>query len=119
MESKSFDCRFGDIVTPLSKFDNKNTTSNIVQVDGVTDSEVIALKFADYFQSNCKPFNSVRSAELKLQYDVVRAQYCGSPVTETQLFDVELIGSLISSMKNGKAAGLDGLSCEHVKYSQL
>ena len=48
----------------------------------------------------------MRSAELKLQYDTVRAEYCGSPVTESQQFDVELIGSLISSMKNGKAAGV-------------
>ena len=100
-----------------SKFDNKNAISHIAQVDGVTDSAVIALNFVNYFQSNCKPFNSVRSAELKLQYDTVRAEYCGSPVTESQQFDVELIGSLISSMKNGKAAGLDGLSCEHIKFS--
>jgi len=90
---------------------------HIAQVDGVTDSEVIALKFADHFQSNCKPFNSVRSAEIKLQYDTVRAQYCGSPATDAQQFDVELIGSLISNMKDGKAAGLDGLSCEHIKFS--
>ena len=90
---------------------------HIAQVDSVTDSEVIALKFADHFQSNCKPFNSVRSAEIKLQYDTVRAQYCGSPATDAQQFDVELIGSLISNMKDGKAAGLDGLSCEHIKFS--
>jgi len=57
--------------------------SHIAQIDGVTDSEVIALKFANYFQSNCKPFNNVRSAELKLQYDTVRPQYCGSPVTDS------------------------------------
>jgi len=66
-----------------SKFHNKNTILHIGRADGVTDSEVIARKFANYFQSNCKPFNSVRSAELKLQYDTVRAQYCGSPVTES------------------------------------
>jgi len=100
-----------------SKFENKCKISHVSQVDGVTDSEAIALKFANYFQSNCKPFNNVHSAELKLQYDTVRVQYCGSPVTEAQQFDVELIGGLISSMKNGKAAGLDELSCEHIKFS--
>ena len=100
-----------------SKFDNKHTMSHIAHVDGVTDSEVITTKFANYFQSNCKPFNNARSAGLKLQYDTARAQYCGSPAIEAQQFDVELIGSLISKMNNGKAAGLDGLSCEHIKFS--
>ena len=52
-----------------SKFDNKPTMSHIAHVDGVTDSEVITMKFANYFQSNCKPFNNARSAGLKLQYD--------------------------------------------------
>jgi len=52
-----------------------------------------------------------------MQYDTVTAQYCGSPVIKVHQFDVELIGSLISSMKNGKAAGLDGLSCEHIIFS--
>ena len=85
--------------------------SHIAHVDDVTDSEVITMKFANYFQSNCKPFNNARSAGLKLQY--------GSPAIEAQQFDVELIGSLISKMNNGKAAGLDGLSCEHIKFSHL
>ena len=88
-----------------SKFENNSKTSAVSQVDGVADSEVIALNFANYFQSTCKPFNDRRNAELKLKYNTARTQYCGSPATETQQFDVELIGGLISSMKSGKAAG--------------
>ena len=38
-------------------------------------------------------------------------------MTDSHKFDVELMGCLISSLKNGKAAGLDGLSCGHIKFS--
>ena len=100
-----------------SKLEKKNKTSYITQVDGVTDCEAIVQSFANFFQSNCKPFNNARNSELKLQYDTARAQYCGSPAAEAEEFDVELIGSLVYSMKNGKAAGLDELSCEHIKFS--
>jgi len=51
------------------KFENNNKTSVATQVDGIADSEVIALNFANYFQSNCKPFNHRCNAELKLKYD--------------------------------------------------
>ena len=32
--------------------------------------------------------------------------------------NVELVYSVISDLKNGKAAGLDGLTAEHLKYSR-
>ena len=31
-------------------------------------------------------------------------------------FDVELVGKIISSLKKGKAAGLDGLTAEHLQF---
>jgi len=34
-----------------------------------------------------------------------------------KVFSVELIGKLLVNLKNGKAAGLDDLPCEHLKYS--
>jgi hypothetical protein len=43
--------------------------------------------------------------------------YCGSPIIAHHQFDAELLGNLVSNMKNGKAAGLDGISCEHMKFS--
>jgi len=32
-------------------------------------------------------------------------------------FSVELVNDIVMKMTNGKAAGLDNLSCEHLKYS--
>ena len=98
-----------------SKF-GSNSADNIL-VDGIADGAEIANNFAKHFEANCRPFNSNRNEALKAQYIDLRADYCGSPITDDQLFDVELVGNLISSMKNGKAAGLDELTCEHLKFS--
>ena len=34
-----------------------------------------------------------------------------------KVFSVEQIGKILVNLKNGKAPGLDELSCEHLKYS--
>ena len=47
----------------------------------------------------------------------MRVDYHGFPISECQAFDVELISNLIDDMKRGKAAGLDGLTSEHLKFS--
>jgi len=47
----------------------------------------------------------------------VRGRYCGHPVTDNDLFDKGQICRIISNMKRGKAAGIDGLSVEHLLYS--
>ena len=41
-----------------------------------------------------------------------------TPVIDKSMeFDIQMIDSAVSGMSNGKAAGLDGLSAEHLKYS--
>ena len=86
-------------------------------VDGAANSHVIVDKFAKFFESNSKPFSDVRNEELKAQYFAMRSEYCGSPIYSNQYFDVELLSKLVTSIRNGKAAGLDGLTCEHLKFS--
>ena len=49
--------------------------------------------------------------------DELRTRYNGTPITDNQWFDVELVSKLIADMANGKAPGLDELTSEHVKYS--
>jgi len=53
----------------------------------------------------------------KLKYDELRFNYYENPTREDQAFSVELISNLIEDIKKGKAAGLDGLTSEHLKYS--
>ena len=54
---------------------------------------------------------------LKAQYNAPRSQYCGSTLTDKQGFDAELLSRLINSLKRGKAAGLNELTCEHLQFS--
>ena len=47
----------------------------------------------------------------------MRAAYCGRSVSESSRFDAELVENVIANMNRGKAAGLDGISAEHLQYS--
>jgi len=100
-----------------SKFENKSTKHYIAQIDGIADSGLIADKFAKHFESSCSPFSPERNMELKTNYVKIRTHYVGSPIIDTQMVDVELIDKLISKLANGKAAGLDEISGEHLKFS--
>jgi hypothetical protein len=98
-----------------SKFRNKAPA--VIQVDGKSDNTVIANTFANYFARNCSPLSNDLNHAFSLRYEELREQYTGSPIARSQLFDVELISNLINKMDNGKAAGLDNLTSEHLKFS--
>jgi len=95
-----------------------NKTTNIIQVDGIVDNATIVVSFANHFDSICTPFNAVRNRKLKDAYNERRVSYIASQIIHSLLFDVDLISNLIAKMDNGKAAGLDELSSEHlnIKY---
>ena len=44
----------------------------------------------------------------------LRNTYCGTPLKDADLFDVELVSKVIDKLKRGKAAGLDTLTAEHL-----
>ena len=90
----------------------------MVQVDGTGDGAIIVDKFSKYFESNCTPFSALRNQELREKYNDRRSNYCGTPITvsDNQFVDVELLCKLIDTLSNGKAAGLDELSSEHLKF---
>jgi Reverse transcriptase (RNA-dependent DNA polymerase)/Endonuclease/Exonuclease/phosphatase family len=98
-----------------SKF--RTTSNNVLKVDGTSDGDLIVDKFAKYFEVNCTPFSMDRNEELKSKYNERLLVYHGSPITDSQQFDVELVGKLIAELDSGKAAGLDELSAEHLKFS--
>ena len=74
------------------------------------------MKFANYFVNLCSNLNSVRKSSLNDKYLGERAAYTGSSLTHDLLCDVELVDSIISDLKLGKAAGLDELTSEHLKF---
>jgi hypothetical protein len=97
-----------------SKFGSKD--QRITQVEGLTNEAEIADRFASHFQDNCSPLTVEGNKKLKDTYDNKRAGYQGTPLDSDIVFNAENIDSMLSSMKKGKAAGLDGLSVEHLQH---
>ena len=50
-------------------------------------------------------------------YNTERKNYCGLPLPELNVFDVEFVSKIILELKTGKASGLDGISVEHISYA--
>jgi exonuclease III len=97
-----------------SKFDSK--TRHIMQVDGHVNDEDIVENFKLFFEQACSKNSEVGSKNLNVEYNNMRKNYCGMPVTDDMEIDVELIDCIVYHMKRGKAAGLDGLTTEHLQY---
>jgi len=98
-----------------SKFEAN--THRCVQIDGTSDCETIVVKFAHFFQKVCTPYSADRNAEFRSQLINIRSAYDVPLANNDKPFSVESLSYLLSKMKNGKAPGLDDLSCEHLKYS--
>ena len=98
-----------------SKFDDKS--NGVLQINGVSDPAEIVINFAKHFEKVCSPFSMKRNDELKAAYFQKRLFYDEPLVLNNCNFSVELLSDLLSKMKNGKAPGLDDLTCEHLKYS--
>ena len=60
--------------------------------------------------------SEARCSKLKEEYTDVRHSYIGETYLVEYDFDVELGDKIISSLKKGKAAGLDGLAAEHLQF---
>jgi len=90
----------------------------INQVDGINDSNVIAEHFASHFERVCANSSNLWASRLKTEYVSNRFGYQEQPYDENRFaFDAELIETVILKMKRGKAAGLDGITCEHLLFS--
>lgn len=98
-----------------SKFEAK--TTKIGQVDGLVDDDDILHKFVNYFAEASSNLTANGSSNLRQIYDNMRSNYCGTPQSELYDFDVELIERVVHDLKHGKAAGLDGLTAEHLLHS--
>ena len=96
-----------------SKFECKNKP---LDVEGCSDVNIIADKFAQFFYQCCSANSSTRAAELHAEFTRMRVNYCGSAFNDEHLFDVELISNIIFKLKRGKAAGLDSLTAEHLLH---
>ena len=98
-----------------SKFEKKNKSSQLI--DGLGDDIQIAESFAEHFRKTCTSVNEGQSNRLRSMFRDRRRDYVGSPLLDEYMFDVELVDTILSQMKRGKAAGLDELTIEHLVNS--
>ena len=87
------------------------------QVNGVINDKIILSNFTEYFSKCCSPNSAESSDIINSKYANLRRNYCGLPCTDEQVVDAALVDTIIRSLKDGKAAGLDSLTAEHLKYS--
>jgi len=95
-----------------SKFEKGNKCCKYI--DGMADDVQIAEAFAEHFRKTSTSLNEVQNSHLKFQYADRRKDYVGDPLTDTYIFDAELVEAVCCKMKLGKAAGLDELTVEHI-----
>jgi len=97
-----------------SKFDTKKSRAG--QVDGLVDDDDIVNKFVDYFVNASSNLTDEGSKKLRENYDSRRPAYCGAPNFDNYNIDAELVDIVVHHLKRGKAAGLDGITVEHVLH---
>ena len=97
-----------------AKFENKSSLCR--QVDGLVEPQLIAENFAKFFSKSCSNLTVDGSVKLLNQYNDLRANYVGAPYLQEYDFDAELIENVICNLSRGKAAGLDGLTTEHLMF---
>jgi len=96
-----------------SKFSSKNR--NVPHsIDGATDHGNIANLFAKSFESCCSNTCTYKAYSFKQECIEQISNYAGDSFNSNCLFTVECIDKIISELKRGKAASLDGLTAEHV-----
>jgi Reverse transcriptase (RNA-dependent DNA polymerase) len=98
-----------------SRFNSRSV--HLGQVDGNSDNSIVANLFLEHFSKSCSPATNTGNKRLYEEYAARRTNYSGIPWDDSYMFDVELVDSAIRSLKQGKAAGPDGLSAEHLQRS--
>jgi hypothetical protein len=88
-------------------------------VNGESNNKIIIQTFSEYFSEVCCP-NSIDSHnQLKSEFQQKFSNYNGTPLGEFDPITVKLLDIITSSMKIGKAAGVDGIMIEYIKYCHL
>ena len=85
-------------------------------IDGVTDSSDVAKIFAGSFEEACQPNSDSQYNRLRDTFNQRILNY--SPVNNLNCsITIELVEKCISKLKNRKAAGIDRIEAEHLKFA--
>ena len=97
-----------------SKLCSASAKHKPIQVDGLTKDCDIANLFSSHFQNVCKISSPEVNNKLQEIYKSRRSTYNGLSFTSDLIFDAECVEKIVCEMKRGKAAGLDGITVEHL-----
>ena len=98
-----------------SKFGTKTKIPNII--DGSINHGIISDKFGAHFAKVCCGNSAEKAAKFKSEYDNMLHSYSGYTLTKDHLCTSEHIDSIVNNLQFGKAAGIDGITAEHIVYS--
>ena len=82
-------------------------------MEGLTDHQQIAEKFQAHF-AKLSSAAGLDAGNMHSNYESKRLNYVGFPYLQEHKFDAELVENIIVNLTRGKAAGLDGLTAEHL-----
>lgn len=81
------------------------------------DAHTVCDDFANYWAKIYFFNNQQRAEQLKHEYQLVRDDvYHGMPISDEHVIDTELVDNVVATLSRGKAAGIDGLSAEHLIF---
>ena len=91
-----------------------NKNKDPITVNWLTNNQEIVNEFANHFQNLSKPHQ-----KSKVHDFIVEANYNLNVKLESSNYciDIETVDRLVKSCKTGKAAGLDGLTAEHLQFA--
>ena len=98
-----------------ARFGRKKVCSQVI--NGVSDHGNIAEVFRSNFESASKPNRAVMHDHLQQEFYSAFNTYCGTDCSVDDVINVELVDSMIRSLKRARAAGPDGITAEHLLYS--
>jgi len=84
-------------------------------VDGCNSATDSANSFATRFQQACQPNSSNYNQKLKVRFEEKFHSY--QPASKLQWISVETVEKCIGNVKLQKAAGVDGIEAEHLRYA--
>lgn len=99
-----------------SKFGSKKRLPD--SVDGLHDDQTIANNFANHFAKSCSPLTTRKHENMSQKFISHWANYEGDLILlhDNDNFGVEMLDKIITDLNLGKAAGIDSLTSEHLKY---
>jgi hypothetical protein len=87
------------------------------KVNGKGNERDIAEEFAVYFADVCTGNSPDRCKTLKDEFIKLKRNYDRTEGHIEEAISVELVDTIVNNLKSGKAAGVDQLTAENIKYS--